>query len=126
MMSLTRTLRILIIEDEAVIAMTAEDMIEHLGFVVAGHAATLAEALERVDSIDFDIALLDINLNGQMSTPVAQALQAAGKRFVYTTGYGNAGPQSGFADAIVVAKPYTVAMLEKAIAQAVAGSDRAS
>ena len=117
-------LRVLVIEDEAVIAMTAEDMIEQLGHEIAGQAATLAEALEQVHRCDFDLALLDINLNGTMSTPVAHALRDAGKIFIITTGYGTNGPQGEFDGVMVVAKPYTIATLEKAIMSAVNGSDR--
>ncbi len=111
-------LRILVIEDEAVIAMTAEDMIEQLGFVVAGQAASVNDALAKVEQCDFDLALLDINLNGVMSTPVAHALRDAGKQFIFTTGYGSAGSQGGFDEIKVVAKPYTIATLERAILQA--------
>ena len=114
-------LRVLVIEDEAVIAMTAEDMIEQLGHEIAGQAATLDEALEQVCRCDFDLALLDINLNGTMSTPVAHALREAGKTFIITTGYGTSGPQGEFAGVMVVAKPYTIATLEHAIMNAVNG-----
>jgi CheY-like chemotaxis protein len=117
-------LRVLVIEDEAVIAMTAEDMIEQLGHEIAGQAATLDEALEQVGRCDFDVALLDINLNGTMSTPVAHALRNAGKAFIITTGYGNSGPQGEFAGVMVVAKPYTIATLEHAILNAVNGPAR--
>lgn len=111
----TRCLHILLVEDEAVIALTAEDMIEELGCTVTAHAASVAEALERVTAGAFDLALLDINLNGHMSTPVAEALQRAGKPFIFTTGYGSAGTQGAFPHAPVVAKPYTLTTLGRAI-----------
>lgn len=115
MPALTHCLRILLVEDEAVIALTAEDMIEELGCTVAAHAASVAEALERVAADEFDLALLDINLNGHMSTPVAEALQRQGKPFIFTTGYGSAGRQGEFAQVPVVAKPYTLTTLGRAI-----------
>lgn len=115
MIASSHGLRVLVIEDEAVIAMTAEDMIEQLGHAVAGQAATLDEALSQVNRCDFDLALLDINLNGLMSTPVAHALRAAGKTFIFTTGYGTSGPHDAFEGVLVVTKPYTLATLEKAI-----------
>jgi|KBSSwiStaDraftv2_1062776.scaffolds.fasta_scaffold08591_5 CheY-like chemotaxis protein len=108
-------LRILLVEDEAVIAMTAEDMIEELGCVVSGQAATVKEALDHVQRDNFDLALLDINLNGIMSTPVAHALRAAGKQFIFTTGYGISGSDISFADVPVVTKPYTLFSLSAAI-----------
>jgi len=108
-------LRILLVEDEAVIAMTAEDMIEELGCVVSGQAATVKEALDHVQRDNFDLALLDINLNGIMSTPVAHALRAAGKQFIFTTGDGISGSDISFADVPVVTKPYTLFSLSAAI-----------
>ncbi len=108
-------LRILLVEDEAVIALTAEDMIEELGYALAAHAATVEEALGHVARTGFDLALLDINLNGQMSTPVAEALCAANKPFIFTTGYGSNGAHRAFDHIKVVAKPYTLSTLGQAI-----------
>lgn len=113
-------IRILIIEDEAIIAMTTEDMAEDLGHQVVAIAATLGTALAAVDAGGFDLALLDINLNGEPSMPVAARLQAAGVPFVFTTGYGSAGPDGPFADAPLLAKPYRSADLANAIAAAIA------
>ncbi len=110
-------LRILLVEDEAVIALTAEDMIDELGGIVSAHATSLPEALDRVEASEFDLALLDINLNGVMSLPVAEALRARGKPFIFTTGYGSAGAHTSFTGAPVVAKPYTLAALASAIAE---------
>lgn len=108
-------LRILLIEDEAVIALTAEDMIEEIGHQVVAQVASVNDALARVGDDGYDLALLDINLNGVMSTPVAEALLAAGKPFIFTTGYGSAGSKGEFSDVVVVAKPYTMSTLSEAI-----------
>lgn len=105
-------LRILLVEDEPIIAMTTEDMLADLGCRSVTTAATLPEALAAVDRGGFDVALLDINLNGVESLPVADRLRAAGRPFVFTTGYG-AGPEGH--DAPTVAKPYRPAQLEAAI-----------
>lgn len=112
-------IRVLIIEDEAIIAMTTEDMVEDLGHHVVGTAATLRAALAAVDAGGFDVALLDINLNGEPSMPVAGRLEAAGVPFVFTTGYGSAGPNGAFADAPLLAKPYRSADLANAISAAI-------
>ena len=106
--------RVLLVEDEPIIAMTAEDMLETLGCVVVLTAATLPEALEAVGRPDFDIVLLDINLNGVESLPVADRLREAGRPFVFTTGYGAAAARG----APVVAKPYRLRDLETAICEA--------
>lgn len=106
--------RVLLVEDEPIIAMTAEDMLEELGCTAVATASTLAEALEAVERVDFDIVLLDINLNGIESHPVADRLREAGRPFVVTTGYGSDAAQG----APVVAKPYRLRDLETAMTQA--------
>jgi CheY-like chemotaxis protein len=106
--------RVLLVEDEPIIAMTAEDMLEELGCRTVATAATLAEALDAIERSDFDIVLLDINLNGTESLPVADRLREAGRPFVVTTGYGSAAARG----APVVTKPYRLRDLETAMAEA--------
>ena len=113
-----RGVRVLLVEDEAIIAMTAEDMLEELGCVTAAIAATLSEALEAADGEAFDVAVLDINLNGRESLPVAARLRELGRPFVFTTGYGVAGSDGEFSDVPLVTKPYQIADLEAAIRRA--------
>ena len=110
--------RVLLVEDEAIIAMTAEDMLEELGCETACTASSLAEAMEAVGAVRFDVALLDINLNGAESLPVAARLRAAGLPFVFTTGYGTAGSGAEYRDVPLVTKPYQIGDLEAAIAAA--------
>ena len=107
--------RVLLVEDEAIIAMTAEDMLEELGCETAAVASSLSEAMEAVGSVSFDVALLDINLNGEQSLPVAVQLRAAGTPFVFTTGYGAAGCGAEFAGVPLVTKPYLLSDLEAGI-----------
>jgi CheY-like chemotaxis protein len=110
--------RVLLVEDEAIIAMTAEDMLGELGCCVATTAATLAEAMAALEGGGFDIALLDINLRGEQSFPAATALRGRGVPFIFTTGYGSAGRGPEFDDVLVVTKPYQLADLEAAIRRA--------
>ena len=110
--------RVLLVEDEAIIAMTAEDMLEELGCITAATAATLPEALDAAGGEAFDVALLDINLNGRESLPVAARLRELGRPFVFTTGYGAAGSGADFSDVPLVTKPYQLADLEAAIRRA--------
>lgn len=114
--------KVLIVEDEAIIAMTAEDMLEQIGFTVAGVAASFAEAMAAVEKGGFDVALLDINLNGVASHPVAERLQEMGTPFVFATGYGSAGRGGEFESVPLVAKPYRIAALEAAIREALGQS----
>ena len=109
--------RVLLVEDEAIIAMTAEDMLRAIGCEVVASAATLEEALAASARGGFDVAVLDINLNGVASLPVADLLKAAGRPFIFTTGYG-AGGCGSHGDVPLVAKPYRIVDLEAALARA--------
>jgi CheY-like chemotaxis protein len=84
----TRAKRILVVEDELMIRLLLEDMLSELGYTVAAEAARMDEALEATKNADFDLAILDANLNGQPVSPVADALVARGTPFVFATGYG--------------------------------------
>ncbi|MDB5715022.1 MAG: response regulator [Sphingomonadales bacterium] len=108
-------LRVLIVEDEALIAMMAEDMIDSLGCVVAGQASTVADAYAALEATQFDIALLDVNLNGNTSMGVAVALKVRGMPFAFTTGYGADGIDIEHRDMPVLTKPYSIADLERAL-----------
>ncbi|MEM8695064.1 MAG: response regulator [Pseudomonadota bacterium] len=79
--------KILIVEDEYMLAHMLQEMIESLGVADISHAATLADAHELVDAYDFDFAFLDINLGDENSMPLARELQAREIRFVFASGY---------------------------------------
>jgi len=111
-------LRVLLVEDEAIIAMTAEDMLADMGCQVVEVASTLADALRCAEGDGFDVALLDVNLNGEDSRPVADRLRELGKPFLFTTGYGSSGVDGSHHDAPVVTKPYQIAQLEEGIGAA--------
>lgn len=115
-MSGART-RVLLVEDEPIIAMTAEDMLDALGCEVVASAATLDEALAASARGGFDVAMLDINLNGVASLPVADLLKNRGTPFIFTTGYG-AGGCGGHGDVPLVTKPYRMGDIEAALALA--------
>ena len=108
-------LRVLVVEDEAMIAMLVEDFLEELGCVVAGSASRLEDALAKGRAMDVDVALLDVNLAGQVSYPVAEVLQARAVPFVFTTGYGHAALPAAFQGAPVLPKPFTQSQLEEAL-----------
>ncbi len=116
-MSALAGLRVLLVEDEPIIAMTAEDMLRAIGCDVVACAQTLAEALAAANRGGFDVAMLDINLNGEASLPVADDLKAAGTPFIFSTGYGadGCGPHR---DVPLVTKPYRTIDLEQALARA--------
>jgi len=111
-------LRVLLVEDEPIIAMTAEDMLQAIGCTIVGCAQTLAEALAAAGRAGFDVAMLDINLNGEASLPVADYLKSVGTPFIFSTGYGIEGC-GRHSDVPLVTKPYRTADLEQALARAV-------
>jgi CheY-like chemotaxis protein len=104
-------LRVLVVEDEALIAMFIEDIVEQSGHVVAARASNIGEALRLAGTADFDVALLDLNLGGQRAHAVPVVLAARGKPFAFVTGYGEAGVLTSF-DAPLVGKPFEPAHIE--------------
>ena len=108
-------MRILIVEDEALIAMLAEDMLGDCDCTVAGVAATAAEALTAIEAGGFDAAMLDVQLAEGTSMAVATALKARGIPFLFTTG-GADGIDAAHRDVPLMPKPYSLADLEAALA----------
>jgi DNA-binding response OmpR family regulator len=107
--------RILVVEDEALVAMLVEDALREAGFAVVGPAATVREAFQLLDSGDPHAVVLDLNLAGETSTPVADELAARGIPYVIATGYGAEGLPPGHRHAPVLAKPYDPADLIAAL-----------
>lgn len=99
-------LRVLIVEDEFMIAMAVEAVVTDAGGVVVDMAATLDQALALARSADFDAALLDINLNGETSFPVAEILGERGIPYAFVTGYGRQMVPDAFASVPILTKPY--------------------
>lgn len=114
--------RVLVVEDEFLVALLLEDQLERLGCRIGPTAATLAEAMDAVAAESFDIAVLDVNLSGEKSFPVAAVLKARGTPFLFATGFGEAGIDPAFADAPVLQKPYTEVQLGCALLAALSAS----
>lgn len=109
--------RILIVEDEPLIAMMLEDFLDALDKQVAGTADSVATALDLVAAGDIDGAILDVNLRGgEQSWPVADALAAAGVPFLLATGGGDSSIADAHRDRPVLAKPFTMDGVERALA----------
>lgn len=120
--TLLRGRRILVVEDEFLVALLLEDQLERLGCQIGRTAATLAQAMDAVAAERFDAAVLDVNLSGELSFPVAAALKARGTPFLFATGFGAAGIDPAFAGAPVLQKPYTEAQLRNALVTALSAS----
>ena len=110
--------RILVVEDELMIRMLLEDMLGELGYTIAAQAAHIDEALEAAKSADFDLAILDVNLNGQPISPVADALVARGRPFVFATGYGERGLPEPYRDRPTLKKPFQMEGLKQMLESA--------
>ena len=105
--------RILVVEDELMIRMLLEDMLGELGYTVAAEAGRLEDALAAAQSADIDVAILDVNLNGQPILPVADALAARGTPFVFATGYGERGLPEPYRDRPTLKKPFQLEGLKQ-------------
>lgn len=99
-------LRVLVVEDEALVAMALEDFLAELGCNVVATAARLEEALQAARTAAVDVAVLDINLAGRLSYPVAEILSTRGIPFIFATGYGAAGVPPAWSTAPVLPKPF--------------------
>jgi CheY-like chemotaxis protein len=100
--------RVLVVEDEMLILMMIEDMLADLGCESVTAAATIDKALALIEEHVFDTAMLDMNLNGDDSLKVADALAARGVPFVYCTGNNGHGMRDDPADTPVLRKPFSL------------------
>jgi CheY-like chemotaxis protein len=82
--------RIFVVEDESVITMLLQDMFEELRYEVVNLASRFQDALDKAKTLSFEVAILDVNLNGQRTFPIAEALTERGLPFVFATSYGTA------------------------------------
>lgn len=111
-------LRILVVEDEMTIALLIEDMLLDLGHEVAGLAMRLPQALHLARTAEIDFAILDINLDGCLSFPVAELLRERGIPFIFASGYGSAGLEDPWrGNVAVMTKPFELKDLAGAIAR---------
>lgn len=108
-------LRVLIVEDEMMVAMLLEDMLDELGHTVVAVASDVGAAIEKARTLDLDVAILDLNLNGQESFPVARMLRERGVPFLFATGYGQGKASAEFAQVPTLPKPFVSADLERTL-----------
>lgn len=112
--------RILIVEDEVLLAMHLEDLLIEMGHEVVGPAIRVPEALEFARQVDLDFAVLDVNVAGSQSFPVADILLGRSIPFVFATGYGVEGFLERYRDHPTLRKPYEPRELQRAIERALA------
>ena len=114
---------VLILEDEPVIGFALADMVETIGGRVCGTTFRVAEALELLERQACDAAILDVNIAGERSYPVADALAARGIPFIFATGYGDSEHPERFAKWPTVTKPYGIDEIRSALQSALADTD---
>ncbi len=106
-----RRLRVLVVEDEAIVALEIEQNLRDAGFEVVGPAARVAEALELLKEFGCDAAVLDINLGAETSEPIARMLSSKGTPFVTVSGYSQDQRPSGFSGGAFLTKPLRAELL---------------
>lgn len=105
--------RVLLVEDEALVALMIEDMLEELGLKVVASAGHVTKACELATTASFDLALLDVNLAGERVFPVARILRGRRIPFLFSTGYGAPSLEEEFRDAPAIGKPFSVDQLNE-------------
>lgn len=111
--------RVLVVEDESLVAMLLETILEDMGCTPVGPASNIddGEAIAR-DTTDLDAALLDVNVAGRQVFPVAEALRARGVPFVFSTGYGEGGLPDEWRGNPTIQKPFTESAVRDALMKA--------
>ena len=109
--------RILVVEDDFLVAQVVVDILEEAGAVVIGPIGWVEEALAFIAGNDaaFDGAVLDVNLHGATSYPIADALAAINVRFVFTTGYGTGALNAAYGGYPRCQKPFSQSALLAAL-----------
>ena len=115
--------RVLVVEDEALVAMLLETILEDMGCMAVGPAATVDEGLRMAADEAIDAALLDVNVAGRQVFPVAQALKDRGVPFVFSTGYGEGGLPDEWRGQPTLQKPFTEAAVRDALMSAMGLAD---
>jgi CheY-like chemotaxis protein len=113
------TIRVLLVEDEIMIRMMVADMVEELGHAVAGDVGSAAE-LAQIGL--FDLAILDVNLNGEVSFPVADIIMKRRIPLIFASGYAPDNYPAAFGSAPKLQKPFQIETLAKAITAAREGA----
>jgi DNA-binding response OmpR family regulator len=111
--------RVLVVEDEFLVAMLIEEMLESAGCVVIGPIPRVPEALDAVDRDRCDAAVLDINLGGERVDPVAEALSKRDVPFMFVTGYGATGLPAEHFDRPHICKPFKMTELLETVSRLV-------
>jgi CheY-like chemotaxis protein len=108
---------VFLVEDEVMIRMMVADMLAELGYSIAAEAGEINEAIKLAQSVEFDLAILDVNVNGKVISPVADLIAASNRPFIFATGYGSSGLPAEYRDRPALQKPFQIETLGRMIDQ---------
>jgi CheY-like chemotaxis protein len=118
-----RDRRILVVEDEYLIALNLQDSLETAGSVVLGPVASVEKAISKIEAEPhIDAAVLDVNLGGVLAYPVADMLVAREIPFIFTSGYEDSALRTRYSNVKTCTKPYQFEAMQEALVQAMSGS----
>ncbi len=113
-----RKASVLVVEDEVMIRMMVTDMLVDLGHSIAAEAGEIDEALRLAESADFNLAILDVNVNGKTIEPVAKAVERRKVPLLFSTGYSVDALPESFRGRPSLQKPFRIDTLQSAIDEA--------
>lgn len=109
--------RILVLDDEPMIAMLVQDWLQDLGFETVGPAQSVATALDLIERTSLDGAILDVSLGNEDCYAVADCLQERGVPFAFATGHGRNGIDARYKNAAVLSKPFDFVMMKRVLTE---------
>ena len=115
--------RVLVVEDEVLVAWMLEEMLAELECMVVGPAVRVSQALAMVGTEAIDLEILDVNLNGEKSYAVADALAARRVPFVFSTGYAADSMPDKYRNSLILQKPYSQSDLSAALTRLLAPAE---
>jgi DNA-binding response OmpR family regulator len=113
---------VFLVEDEVMIRMMVADMLEELGYSIAAEAGDIEQALELAHTTNFDVAILDVNVNGKLISPVAEVIAGRNRPFIFATGYGTQGLPPEYRNRPSLQKPFQMDGLAAVIQRTLKGS----
>jgi DNA-binding response OmpR family regulator len=113
---------VFLVEDEVMIRMMVADMLAELGYRVAAEAGEINEAIRLAQCTEYDLAILDVNVNGKVISPVAELIQARNRPFIFATGYGSSGLPEEYRDRPALQKPFQIETLGRMIEDTLKGA----
>lgn len=108
--------RVLVVEDEMLILLMIEDILADFGCEAVSAASSVPKAMELIEGQTFDLALLDMNLDGVETYVLADALAAKAVPFAFATGYSNRDKRAGYEDRPMLKKPFNIEEMAKVLA----------